>query len=146
MDPCSLYVVVFNKIRELYSICLNRFDLMSQFLPTRFFERSNDRTSQQQLLQQQHTNDTKATMHGRTMVSSVSFLLAVVGTRRTTMVEGHGYLFEPASRNYWSNVHGKDYGLERGRPSPREYCFHCLNTNTGVCGTSEQGVNYGTLY
>ena len=88
----------------------------------------------------------KATMNGLTMVSAVAFLLAGVGTWRTTVVEGHGYLFEPASRNYWSNVHGKDYGLERGLPSPREYCFHCLNTNTGVCGTSEQGVNYGTLF
>jgi len=51
-------------------------------------------------------------------------------------------MLQPTSRNYWSNLNGKDYGLESGVPVPREYCFHCLNTNTGVCGTSEQGVNY----
>jgi len=57
---------------------------------------------------------------------------------------GHGYLLQPKSRNYWSNLNGKDYGLESGVPIPREYCYHCLNTKErgGVCGTSEQGVNY----
>ena len=27
---------------------------------------------------------------------------------------------------------------------PGEYCQHCLNTNTGVCGVSPGGMNYET--
>lgn len=68
--------------------------------------------------------------------------LVLTATKILPGINGHGYMFQPESRNYWSNVNGKDYGLEAGVPIPKEYCYHCLNTKTGVCGTSEQGVNY----
>jgi len=72
----------------------------------------------------------------------VTVVAAFAVTNSISGCHGHGYMLQPPSRNYWSNLNGKDYGLESGVPIPREYCFHCLNTNTGVCGTSEQGVNY----
>mmetsp|Transcript_6238 Transcript_6238/g.15433 ORF Transcript_6238/g.15433 Transcript_6238/m.15433 type:complete len:407 (+) Transcript_6238:74-1294(+) len=58
-------------------------------------------------------------------------------------VHGHGYMFEPLSRNYFAHLYGLSYGNEPGLP-PAEYCQHCLNTKGpgSVCGTSEQGINY----
>ena len=47
-------------LRTLSSNGLNFDPSISQILPTRFFERSNDPTSQQQLLQQQHTQTTQS--------------------------------------------------------------------------------------
>jgi hypothetical protein len=64
----------------------------------------------------------------------VAFAAATVFTSYISGVSGHGYMFQPSSRNYYAYVNGKDYGLESGVPS-REYCYHCLNTNTGICGT-----------
>lgn len=68
-------------------------------------------------------------------ISSFSFLVEEV--------HGHGYMFEPISRNYYSNQFGLTWGTEPNIPM-KEYCFHCLNTKGvgSVCGTSEQGVNY----
>lgn len=56
---------------------------------------------------------------------------------------GHGYMFEPLTRNYYAHVHGLSWGSQSGFPD-KEYCHHCLNTKGpgSVCGTSEQGVNY----
>lgn len=56
---------------------------------------------------------------------------------------GHGYMFEPLSRNYYAYLHGLSWGSQSGVPD-KEYCSHCLNTKGpgSVCGTSEQGVNY----
>ena len=49
-------------------------------------------------------------------------------------VDGHGYMFEPMPRPYFSWVDGLGYGFEIGVPS-KEYCAWCINTNTGVCGS-----------
>jgi hypothetical protein len=56
---------------------------------------------------------------------------------------GHGYMFEPLSRNYYASVNGLSWGTQADLP-PQEYCFHCLNTKGpgSVCGTSESGINY----
>lgn len=56
---------------------------------------------------------------------------------------GHGYMFEPPTRNYDAWLNGMDSGSQEGVP-PREYCTHCLNTKGpgSVCGTSENGINY----
>lgn len=56
---------------------------------------------------------------------------------------GHGYMFEPLSRNYYAWLNGVSWGTAREAP-PKEYCTHCLNTKGpgSVCGTSENGINY----
>ena len=58
---------------------------------------------------------------------------------------GHGYLFEPLSRNYYAytNVGWVPPEGQAGVPA-KEYCSHCVNTKGpgSVCGTSEQGVDY----
>mmetsp|Transcript_12391 Transcript_12391/g.35983 ORF Transcript_12391/g.35983 Transcript_12391/m.35983 type:complete len:880 (+) Transcript_12391:205-2844(+) len=65
-----------------------------------------------------------------------SVLLALLSARQ---VIGHGYMFDPPSRNYVAH----DIGIDPGNPSQvgipsAEYCPHCLNTNSGLCGISEQ--------
>ena len=40
----------------------------------------------------------------------------------------------PRTRNEFAAQEGVDGGGTAGLP-PREYCTHCLNTNTGVCGS-----------
>ena len=57
---------------------------------------------------------------------------------------GHGYLFEPLSRNYYAYTNGLDWGPPQAGVPAKEYCSHCVNTKGpgSVCGTSEQGVNY----
>jgi len=57
--------------------------------------------------------------------------------------DGHGYMSDPLSRNYFSQLFGIDYGSSPDQPS-KEYCFHCLNTKGpgSVCGTSEAGIDY----
>jgi len=56
---------------------------------------------------------------------------------------GHGYMYEPLSRNYFANLYGLSWGSKPDFP-PSEYCHHCLNTKGpgSVCGASEQGINY----
>jgi len=54
---------------------------------------------------------------------------------------GHGMILEPPSRNTYTNIYGLDWGTSEGVPA-KEYCHHCLNRNTGVCGLSESGRNY----
>jgi hypothetical protein len=56
-------------------------------------------------------------------------------------VHGHGYMFEPPSRNYFAHVDGLDWGSVPGVPV-KEYCHHCLNDNAGVCGISQSGKDY----
>ena len=46
--------------------------------------------------------------------------------------EAHGYMTSPRTRNQFAAEDGKDVPTA-GYP-PREYCTHCLNTNSGVCG------------
>jgi len=49
-------------------------------------------------------------------------------------IEGHGYVASPRSRNwvaYEDGIEGEQAGVPR-----REYCSHCLNRNSGACGTS----------
>jgi hypothetical protein len=87
------------------------------------------------LFKNQHHHTMKL-FNASSLSSSVfAFAAATAFTNSILGVSGHGYMFQPSSRNYYSNINGKDYGLESGVPIPREYCYHCLNTNTGVCGT-----------
>ena len=53
------------------------------------------------------------------------------------LVQGHGYLAVPASRNYYASQNAGSG--EPGQPQ-QEYCPHCLNINEGVtpvCGTGK---------
>jgi hypothetical protein len=50
-------------------------------------------------------------------------------------VESHGGLVSPRSRNEVANAEGTT-GAKQGVP-PKEYCWHCLNRNSGVCGKGE---------
>ena len=87
------------------------------------------------LFKNQHHHTMKF-FNASSLSSSVfAFAAATAFTNSILGVSGHGYMFQPSSRNYYSNINGKDYGSESGVPIPREYCYHCLNTNTGVCGT-----------
>eukprot|EP00531_Pseudo-nitzschia_arenysensis_P013023 CAMPEP_0116132414 /NCGR_PEP_ID=MMETSP0329-20121206/9531_1 /TAXON_ID=697910 /ORGANISM="Pseudo-nitzschia arenysensis, Strain B593" /LENGTH=396 /DNA_ID=CAMNT_0003626919 /DNA_START=38 /DNA_END=1228 /DNA_ORIENTATION=+ len=58
-------------------------------------------------------------------------------------VDGHGYMYEPLTRNYYAWLNGLSWGNQGGIPN-KEYCTHCLNTKGpgSVCGTSESGTNY----
>lgn len=55
------------------------------------------------------------------------------------VVQGHGYMYEPPTRNYVANSIGLVYGSQPGVP-PKEYCPHCLNQNAGVCGITQDGT------
>ena len=58
----------------------------------------------------------------------------IMSTFLASNVEGHGYMTTPRTRNEFAAQEGVDGGGTAGLP-PREYCTHCLNTNTGVCGS-----------
>ena len=58
-----------------------------------------------------------------------------------SLVEGHGYMFEPPSRSYSAWQTGLDYGAEAGVPN-RDNCAWCININDGVCGITQSGINY----
>ena len=73
--------------------------------------------------------------------SSISLLLASLALEAPIAVQGHGYMYIPTSRNHYANRNGLSSGNVPGVP-PAEYCAHCLNANQGVCGISEQGINY----
>ncbi|KAL7541081.1 hypothetical protein ACHAXR_010610 [Thalassiosira sp. AJA248-18] len=71
-------------------------------------------------------------------------LLTTFAIHAPSAVEGHGYLTSPRSRNYYAHdilTSGECTG-QSGCP-PGEYCHHCLNANTGVCGESPSH-NYET--
>jgi len=57
------------------------------------------------------------------------------------LASGHGYMFEPPSRNWHTHTDGLDWGTMPGVPA-KEYCPHCVNRNTGVCGRSESDTDY----
>ena len=64
-------------------------------------------------------------------------LVALAAFPVAVLVQGHGYLAVPASRNYYANQNSGGGGP--GQPQP-EYCPHCLNINEGetpVCGTGK---------
>lgn len=68
------------------------------------------------------------------------FVLATLTFDSPTLVKGHGFLKTPRSRNWFAHDvienHKEDCPTRPiGCPEP-EYCQHCLNVNTGVCGKS----------
>lgn len=68
--------------------------------------------------------------------STLLLLLAI-----PDLVNGHGYMSEPPSRNWYTHTDGLDWGTSPGVPS-KEYCPHCLNRNKGVCGFSESNIDF----
>jgi len=56
-------------------------------------------------------------------------------------VHGHGYIYQPVSRNWYTHTDGLSWGSSDGLPFA-EYCPHCLNRNRGVCGVSETDGDY----
>lgn len=50
-----------------------------------------------------------------------------------TMSDAHGMMTSPRARNEVAATDGLDSGKQAGFP-PKEYCSHCLNENSGVCG------------
>ena len=77
------------------------------------------------------------------MTYSTAFLVSIVLVGLPcAIVEAHGFLKSPRSRNYYASVEGADWGGGVGVP-PKEYCPHCLNAKTEdqVCGTG-QAQNY----
>lgn len=71
--------------------------------------------------------------HRRPSVGFLSLFLAITQCWWESM--GHGMLTSPRSRNWRAHQEGVDFGSQPGIPT-REYCAHCLNTNSGVCGQS----------
>ena len=72
----------------------------------------------------------------------ISFSLAVFASLALLpTADGHGYMFEPSTRNYYAHSDGLVFGSAAGVPE-KEYCQHCLNSNAGVCGISESGTDY----
>lgn len=62
-------------------------------------------------------------------------------SQRLDSVQGHGFMYEPVTRNYYAHTNGLDWGTAAGKPET-EYCQHCLNRLAGVCGISEGGADY----
>ena len=81
------------------------------------------------------------------IVFLAAYLLAVSFSNQFDAVRGHGFMYEPITRNYYAHTDGLDWGHQAGLPE-KEYCQHCLNRlNTkinGVCGVSEGGADYDT--
>mmetsp|Transcript_30370 Transcript_30370/g.52629 ORF Transcript_30370/g.52629 Transcript_30370/m.52629 type:complete len:230 (+) Transcript_30370:159-848(+) len=65
------------------------------------------------------------------------FALATLSFHSPSLVEGHGYLKTPRSRNWYAHdiIRSGECQGSAGCP-PGEYCQHCLNANLGVCGKS----------
>jgi hypothetical protein len=61
------------------------------------------------------------------------FLVSILSTF-LGVVNGHGYVSSPRSRNWIAHEDGIE-GVQAGAPR-REYCQHCVNRNSGVCGYS----------
>ena len=64
-------------------------------------------------------------------------IVAAASIAPTHLVDAHGYLKSPKSRNYYANTNGKWSGGTASDPAP-ENCPHCLNRGgtDGVCGIS----------
>jgi hypothetical protein len=74
--------------------------------------------------------------------AAVIFLLTSLVLEMPIAVQGHGYMFIPTSRNRYAHTSGVSYNNGVKGIPPSEYCAHCLNANQGVCGISEQGIDY----
>jgi len=74
--------------------------------------------------------------------STLSIIAAAFISPAHLVVDAHGYLKSPKSRNYYANTDGKWYGGTASDPAP-ENCPHCLNRGgtDGVCGISSN-ANY----
>jgi len=68
--------------------------------------------------------------------------LALASSFVTSIVDGHGFLTSPRSRN-WLAYDDVEKCSGSGCPRP-EYCHHCLNGNDGVCGKTGGGNSYET--
>mmetsp|Transcript_12986 Transcript_12986/g.29885 ORF Transcript_12986/g.29885 Transcript_12986/m.29885 type:complete len:1475 (-) Transcript_12986:105-4529(-) len=71
------------------------------------------------------------------MISSMmkGALYALVASSAVHLVDGHGYLSTPRSRNWVAHedINSCDQAGGLDCPPP-EYCYHCLNMSDGVCG------------
>jgi len=74
--------------------------------------------------------------------STLSIIAAAFFAPAHLVVDAHGYLKSPKSRNYYAGTDGKWYGGTASDPA-RENCPHCLNRGgtDGVCGISST-ANY----
>lgn len=61
----------------------------------------------------------------------LSFILSLI-LLFTTRIDAHGGLVSPRSRNQVAREQGSE-SSRQGVPAP-EYCWQCLNRNSGVCG------------
>jgi hypothetical protein len=68
-------------------------------------------------------------------------IILALGAFPISTVYGHGYMFEPPSRNYYAHTDGLNSGSSPAVPN-KEYCHHCLNSNAGVCGISQGGTDF----
>ena len=55
-----------------------------------------------------------------------------------TLVNGHGYMTSPRPRNWVAAQDGATSTNQEGVRG-KEYCYHCLNRNNGVCGIGNAG-------
>lgn len=75
----------------------------------------------------QYSRNECITMVRFLLLSSLTFF-----TISMTSVESHGGLVSPRSRNQVAREEGTN-GAQSGVPK-KEYCWHCLNRNNGMCG------------
>ena len=71
--------------------------------------------------------------------------LSLLFSSYASLVDGHGYMYSPRSRNWVANEDGTDSwagGGTVGTPK-KEYCPHCLNSKAAdeICGVGNAG-NY----
>ena len=60
---------------------------------------------------------------------------ALMASTTVHLVEGHGYLTTPRSRNWVAHEDINSCNQAGGSDCPPpEYCYHCLNNSDGVCG------------
>ncbi len=82
----------------------------------------------------------------RRFQSSLVYLLASL-ILRPSLVEGHGFLKTPRSRNWFAYENGVDAAgnVNTGKPQ-REYCSHCLNVKQAehLCGKGSANTDYDT--
>ena len=68
-------------------------------------------------------------------ITSIILSGALSMVMQAMSVRGHGYISSPRSRNWYAHEEGASFGAVDGKPL-KEYCPHCLNINSGVCGIS----------
>ena len=93
----------------------------------------------QHLLTIHKTKIAKSTYRTKTYMWKKILLLSLFNP---SLVQGHGYLYSPRSRNWVAYEDGTDSwsGGSAGVPL-REYCFHCLNSKAAdeICGIGNAG-------